>query len=157
MSTNPWGKFHGPNLGFIVEMYERYLHDAEQVDPELRHLFDTWGAPILESEKESVSQPFNLDLFKLITALRIAEDIRAKGHLEADINPLENQKTSFERFLSRYEGITQSDLAALPGSLFGNRFNGKNGLEALKDLFHIYTGKIAFEYHHLQDENEKNG
>ena len=156
MNTNPWGKFHGPNLGFIVDMYDRYLQDAEQVDPELRHLFETWGAPILESEPESVSQPFNLDLLKLITAMRIADDIRAKGHLEADINPLQNKTISFEQFLSRFEGITQSDLAALPGSIFGNRFNGKNGLEALKDLFHIYTGKLAFEYHHLQDENEKN-
>lgn len=156
MNMNPWGKFHGPNLGFIVEMYERYLQDADQVDPELKHLFDTWGAPVLDGASETESRPFNqiTDTNKLITAIRLADDIRSSGHLLADMNPLEQQTVSFEQLISRY-GIANHDLAELPGSLFGQHFSGKNGLEVIEELFKIYTGKITFEYYHLQDENEK--
>ena len=37
--------FYGPNLGYIVELYEQYLEDPESVDAETRRYFDELGAP----------------------------------------------------------------------------------------------------------------
>ncbi|GAA3319471.1 hypothetical protein GCM10020331_026500 [Ectobacillus funiculus] len=37
--NNPWAKFHGPNLGYVIEQYEQYVNGTDSVDPELTELF----------------------------------------------------------------------------------------------------------------------
>ena len=39
-TTNPWAKFHGPNLGYVIEQYDLYVTRAGSVDPELQELFE---------------------------------------------------------------------------------------------------------------------
>ncbi|CJD62063.1 Uncharacterised protein [Streptococcus pneumoniae] len=39
-TTNPWAKFHGPNLGYVIEQYDLYVTGAGSVDPELQELFE---------------------------------------------------------------------------------------------------------------------
>ncbi|MGW8249629.1 MAG: 2-oxoglutarate dehydrogenase E1 subunit family protein, partial [Anaerolineales bacterium] len=34
--------FHGPNLGYILELYERYQDDPDSVDESTRRLFSQW-------------------------------------------------------------------------------------------------------------------
>lgn len=46
-SNTPWQNFEGPNLGYVHQLYEQYLQDASSVDPDIRALFDEWGAPPL--------------------------------------------------------------------------------------------------------------
>lgn len=157
MRHNPWGKFHGPNLGFIVELYELYLQDANQVDPELRELFEKWGPPIFEQSSEMEAHPFNQleNVEKLIKATQLAEDIRTNGHYYADIYPLEQRETTIKDFLTKYENLSVQDLMQVSGTLFGEHFTGQTGYEAIQNLLKSYTGKITFEYNHLQDEDEK--
>ena len=38
--------FHGPNSGYVLELYERYLQDPDSVDPEIRALFEKWNPPV---------------------------------------------------------------------------------------------------------------
>lgn len=38
-----WRDFHGPNLGYVMDLYEQYLEDPNSVDEELRNMFDAWG------------------------------------------------------------------------------------------------------------------
>ena len=40
--------FYGPNLGYIIELYERFLEDASSVDEETRAYFEQNGAPVAE-------------------------------------------------------------------------------------------------------------
>ena len=35
--------FHGPNVGFLVDLYERYLADPNSVDAAARTLFAQWS------------------------------------------------------------------------------------------------------------------
>jgi 2-oxoglutarate dehydrogenase E1 component len=42
--------FHGPNAGYILELYERYRQDPTLVDADTRNLFETW-----EQENQSNS------------------------------------------------------------------------------------------------------
>ena len=32
--------FHGPNAGYVLDLYDRYLHDPGSVDPETRATFE---------------------------------------------------------------------------------------------------------------------
>ncbi len=36
--------FHGPNAGYVLDLYERYLEDPDSVDAATRALFDAWTA-----------------------------------------------------------------------------------------------------------------
>lgn len=51
--NNPWQNFHGPNLGYVMEMYDLYLHDPDQVDEDLKQLFQQWGPPVIEGKEIS--------------------------------------------------------------------------------------------------------
>ncbi|MCG8351289.1 MAG: 2-oxoglutarate dehydrogenase E1 component [Chloroflexales bacterium] len=37
--------FHGPNAGYVLELYERYLHNPESVDEATRAIFAVWSPP----------------------------------------------------------------------------------------------------------------
>ena len=39
------GQFYGPNLGYVLELYESYKEDPESVDEGTREFFETWSPP----------------------------------------------------------------------------------------------------------------
>jgi ABC-2 type transport system ATP-binding protein len=41
-------QFYGPNLGYVLELYERYGEDPESVDERTRRFFETWSPPGVE-------------------------------------------------------------------------------------------------------------
>ena len=42
-------QFYGPNLGYVLELYERYKQDPSSVDERMRDFFETWSPPQLET------------------------------------------------------------------------------------------------------------
>src|SRR3712207_8902197 len=38
-------QFYGPNLGYVLELYESYREDPESVDERTRNFFDSWSPP----------------------------------------------------------------------------------------------------------------
>lgn len=62
-----WEEFHGPNLGYVLELYDQYVKDPESLDADLKEMFDELGAPRailgppLKKTKRQISR---LDLFK---------------------------------------------------------------------------------------------
>ena len=92
--------FHGPNLGYVVEQYEQYTNGTENVDPALKELFLTWGAPLSfetshtkgDSEPVSVASNNTVHMKKVLQVAKLLEDIRAHGHLAASMNPLGEKK-----------------------------------------------------------------
>ncbi len=50
----PWQGFYGPNLGVVIELYEKYTKDPGSVDEELRELFERWGPPPSEERSARV-------------------------------------------------------------------------------------------------------
>jgi 2-oxoglutarate dehydrogenase E1 component len=167
--AEPWSQFYGPNLGYVMEMYEQYLEDPDSVDPELKQLFEQWGAPTTEAEQfehsESVSKthqtfrlPENPTIFsKLVAAVKLADNIRHYGHLAADINPLNNQNKDTRRIeLSEFD-LTEEDLKEIPVPFICPHAPShvKNGLDAINHLRKIYTDKIAFEFSQVHNLEEK--
>ncbi|QCR32415.1 2-oxoglutarate dehydrogenase E1 component [Lysinibacillus sp. SGAir0095] len=155
---SPWSAFSGPNLGYVMEQYDLFLQSPEQVEPELVALFQQFGSPVISNEQgaaESVTtQPGNIK--KIFAAVQLADAIRSQGHLAADIYPLKDRKLDSSRIELASYGLTEADLAEMPGSLFFNNVPGSvnNGKQAIDYLRSQYTGKIAYEYAHV-DEAER--
>ena len=42
-------QFYGPNLGYVLELYEKYGEDPESVDERSREFFETWSPPQVEA------------------------------------------------------------------------------------------------------------
>lgn len=164
---SPWENFTGPNLGYVIEVYEQYLNDPDSIDQELRHLFDQWGAPqgsfSEESTKGQADISFQLpakpDMYsKVVAAVKLADNIRTYGHLAADIRPFNLSKSSVRRIEPSEFNLTDEDLKNIPASFISPNApsNLKDGLEAIAHLKKVYTQRLAFEYHQVHELDEKN-
>ncbi|WP_433958121.1 2-oxoglutarate dehydrogenase E1 component [Cytobacillus horneckiae] len=155
--------FYGPNLGYVIELYERYLEDPASVDPEMKEYFEVNGSPLKE-EGVAPTNHGSLDLGispgrieKTLAAIRLADLIRSNGHKAADIYPLNKREFDRETFeLSSY-GLSEEDLRAVPAHLICTdaRIPLRNGLEAFEYLKSVYMGTLAFEFTHVDNMDEK--
>ncbi|PAD27727.1 2-oxoglutarate dehydrogenase E1 component [Niallia circulans] len=154
-------RFYGPNLGLVMELYEKYVQDPNSVDEEMKRHFDQWGPPIDNQTKTStnhLSLQSEVQVEKIIAAVTLVNKIRAYGHLAADIYPLKDHKREYELFdLARFD-LTKEDLEKIPARLICPDAPNHiiNGYEAVQYLKEIYTKTIAFEYYHVNDIKEKN-
>ncbi|QED47879.1 2-oxoglutarate dehydrogenase E1 component [Cytobacillus dafuensis] len=154
--------FYGPNLGYVIELYENYLQNPESVDPDMRAYFDTTGSPIdvkasSPKAEASVSYTSANQLEKTLAVIRLADNIRSYGHRAADIYPLKDHKPEKNLFeLSQY-GLTEEDLHSLPAGVICKDapIPLKTCYDAIEYLKSVYMDTIAYEFHHVYDENEK--
>jgi hypothetical protein len=42
-------QFYGPNLGYVLDLYERYREDPKSIDERTRDFFETWSPPWVEA------------------------------------------------------------------------------------------------------------
>ncbi|WP_368504243.1 2-oxoglutarate dehydrogenase E1 component [Alkalihalophilus sp. As8PL] len=162
----PWQGFHGPNLGVAIELYEEFTKDPQAVEEDLRELFEQWGPPPSSTQSElvhatnapSAPQAAGADMMrKFVGAVKLADMIRTKGHLAADVHPIHKDKKNEERIqLSRYD-LTEADLKQVPVDLISPDAPShvKDGLDAIEHLKNVYTKTISFEFGHVQDEEER--
>ncbi|KGA98733.1 2-oxoglutarate dehydrogenase E1 [Alkalihalobacillus alcalophilus ATCC 27647 = CGMCC 1.3604] len=165
--SESWKGFHGPNLGVAIELYEEYTKDPDAVDEELRALFDTLGPPPSSNDEErfiaaevpAVKQTVGTDMMrKIVGAVKLADTIRMKGHLASDIHPIQKEFKNEELLqLSRYD-LTEADLRQVPVDMLCPNAPSyvKDGFEAIEHLKKVYTQTVAFEFGHVQDEEERN-
>ena len=90
--------FHGPNAGYVLDLYERYLQDPSSVDSETRAAFDRLdpaeiealvagprpGAPVATV---APSGPI-FDVSTVVGASALTQAIRDYGHLDVQLDPL---------------------------------------------------------------------
>jgi len=154
-------KFSGPNLGYLLEQYERYKNDPDSVEPEMRSVFadinETDFLSFIEPIRET-SAPISLSSEKLIAAAKLGENIRTYGHLAANIYPLRNVEPDVSHLeLSSY-GLSEMDLAQLPADIITKNAPAsvRSALEAYHYLKDVYTKSIAYEFDHVHDIKERN-
>ncbi|MFD1205896.1 MULTISPECIES: 2-oxoglutarate dehydrogenase E1 component [Sporosarcina] len=158
---SPYAVFSGPNLGYIMEMYEQFKEAPESVDPELANMFRHYGAPAVNGggERTADSAAVSPENFgKVLSAYTLIDAIRTYGHLASDIYPLNDRPKDTSRLELSYYGLTESDLQSMPASLFLKHVPStvETGLDAVNYLKSMYTGKIAYEFAHIIDEEERN-
>lgn len=161
---NPWSQFSGPNLGYINDMYEKYMTDPESVDEDLQQMFREWGAPPVSFGTTSTSQEplaaspvdHGVDLQKVVTASKLANNIRIYGHLAAKISPFENNLDSHLLELERY-GLTKEELQKMPAKVVWRNASDdlNNGLDAIQKLRSIYSRTLSYEFSHVYDIDER--
>ncbi len=157
---SPYAEFSGPNLGYLMEMYELFKTSPDAVDAGLAEMFRRNGAPRLNKEQQEQATgavaPGNFG--KVLSAYKLQDAIRTYGHLAADIYPLNDRPKDATRMELSYYGLTENDLEDMPATLFFNDVPSSvvNGLDAVNYLKSLYTGKIAFEFAHVIDEEERN-
>ena len=156
---SPYDDFTGPNLGYVMEMYDLFKSSPELVSPDLAEMFSRFGAPV-QNDGEVVTAGDAVpssNIGKVIAAFKLQQAIRTYGHLAADIYPLNDRPTDSTRIELSYYNLVERDLEEMPASLFLNHVpaNVANGLDAINYLKSLYTGKIAFEFDHVIDEPER--
>ncbi|MEC1259944.1 2-oxoglutarate dehydrogenase E1 component [Bacillus swezeyi] len=157
-----WEEFHGPNLGYVLELYDQYVKDPESLDPDLKGMFDDLGAPPGEMRAASETQGeanFTAEsIEKIASAIKLAEDIRTYGHLNASVNPLRKTQEKQELFPLAEYGLTKQDVEKIPASVLCKDApkDVTNGLEAIQYLKNTYKKSISFEFDHVHIFEERN-
>lgn len=157
MSVYP--EFHGPNMGYILELYQLYQQSPDAVDAQTRAFFENWE-PLLNANgevKSSTNAPSFLDIEKAVGAKAYATAIRLYGHLGAQLDPLGSQPLDDPELQLSAHNITEDDLASLPANIVGGPVAeyAENALEATKILKQIYSSSIGMDNDHIREPEER--
>ena len=160
-------QFYGPNAGYVIELYDRYRANPDDVDAATRALFSRWNAPAAPYRNgnsapapavaPSAAPPPALDVTRIVLAARFCRMTRELGHRAARIDPLGNTPPGDPELDLAYYGLTETDLASLPASVVGGPLaqGAANCLEALDRLRRVYSGPVGYETDHIQDPAER--
>ncbi|MDD2875916.1 MAG: 2-oxoglutarate dehydrogenase E1 component [Acidiphilium sp.] len=169
---------NGGNAAFIADLYAKWVETPDRVDPDFAALFaslgdeaksilsDAAGASWAPRPRDSgaeaaksaavgvpVSRQATLDS---IRALMFIRAYRVRGHLEADLDPLGLKRQGHHPELDPASyGFTDADLDR---SIFIDMVLGRETAtmrEIIGILRESYCGKIAVEFMHIQDPEQK--
>src|SRR5579883_1044709 len=152
--------FHGPNAGYVLELYERYLKDPASVDAVTRAAFERWSpvqaAPV-ETPAVDVKGAVPYPVAHVVAASALAHAIRERGHLGAHLDPLGSEPLGDPALLPETHGISEAELAQLPPSVVGGHAaeHARNALEAINALRAMYSGTISYEFDQVKGPVER--
>jgi 2-oxoglutarate dehydrogenase E1 component len=142
-------EFHGANLAYILELRERFQKDPSSVDESTRRFFEQWKM----DERSAAPVPAS-NLQTVIATANLAQAIRSRGYLAADLNPLFQQPGDPSLTLE-YHGLRENDLRNLSAGIVNLAEGGGNAYEAIESLRRIYCGTIGFDYAHVHSNEEQ--
>lgn len=144
--------FHGPNAGYVLELYERFQRDPAAVDAATRAYFEQWSPP---SEGIEPGAAPNVD--KIVSVVNLAQAIREYGHLAAQLDPLGSPPPGDPSLELAGYGLSEADLAELPASLVGGPIAAaaENAAEAIANLRRVYATTIGYDYDHVRVPEER--
>jgi 2-oxoglutarate dehydrogenase E1 component len=161
MAIDILSPFYGPNAGYVLELYEKYLEDPSNVDPQTRATFESWP-PLSQLDNlltGSLASPFPAEISadKVTAAANLAQAIRMFGHLSAELDPLGSPPPGDPWHHLSFHGLTENDLRQLPGDVIGGPIAQKaaSADQAIQALQAIYMGHIGYDYGHIQLPDER--
>jgi 2-oxoglutarate dehydrogenase E1 component len=151
-NTNLEREFPGPNLGYVLELYERYQRNPDGVNETARRLFSQWRP----SAQDKGILP-GIDIHKLIGVVNLAQAIRSYGYLAARLDPLDNQARDDPSLNLEFHNLHQDDLLQMPSDVVNlpESQETQNASEAINVLRSIYCGAIGFDYGHIRIPEER--
>lgn len=153
--------FHGPNLAYVLELYQRYLNDPNSVDEGTQKLFREWSPDSSEPAIPTSASPLSTPhLLSLTGAVNLAWSIRSYGYLSAKLDPLNNVPAAVGDPLLTLEfhKLQEKDLLNLPADVLNlpDRHVDENAYQAIESLRSIYCGTIGYDYGHIRIPEERN-
>ncbi len=152
-------EFYGPNAGYVLELYDKFLNDPSSVDPEVRELFLKWKptqerSPVRGADSQ---KPSHENWEVILSVARLAQDIRQFGHLAAKLDPLGLLPAGDPIVGKDSHGLNDDWLRTLPADLVGGpiAMRTANALEAVEALTAIYTSTIGFDFEHVHAADER--
>jgi len=153
-----WKTFHGPNAGYVLELYERYRQDPTAVDDATRRFFETWQPP---TDGDGLVRPPAaapaVSPEKVSSAVYLVQAIRGFGHLAARLDPLGGEPPGDPALSLESYGLTEADLRQLPPAIVTGACadESASAWEAIEKLRAIYTGTIGYDYEHIRVPEER--
>jgi 2-oxoglutarate dehydrogenase E1 component len=154
--------FFGPNAGYVLELYDRYLADPSSVDAETRTFFANFDAtlPAVNGATATVTvsgPPDTAAVDRIVGAATLAQAIREYGHLAANLDPLGSEPPGAPELDPATHGLTDADLASLPARVAGGPVaeGAANAAEAVARLRRTYSGTAGFDFDHIQVADER--
>lgn len=150
--------FHGANVAYIFELYERFLQSPDSFDERTRQFLQAWAggqngtvAPATASS-EAGAPVSMLDMQKVAGGISYAQAIRQFGHLIAKLDPLGSPVLGDPALDPAAHGVTLDDLRQLPADLIDSPVSAQcaNLLEVCEALRGIYGGTIGFDNDHIR-------
>ncbi|MDQ3509936.1 MAG: 2-oxoglutarate dehydrogenase E1 component [Actinomycetota bacterium] len=150
-------QFQGPNLGYVLELYERFREDPDSVDEEARSFFEAWSPPTPSSPNGSsgASSPSEaisgVGVDKVVGAAKYVRSIRDFGHSGASLDPLGNEPPGDPALDVEWHEISDEDLAAMPSSVIGGPVTERtsNALEGVEELKRLYCHTTGYDFGHI--------
>ncbi len=160
--------FHGPNAGYVMDLYERYRQDPQSVDAATRSFFEQWtpdeqvSEPVASVAPQTTAAPVAspapaVDVTRIVGAARLIRYIREMGHLAAQINPLGVEPPGDPGLNPANHGVDDALLESLPASIVRGPLaeGAANAREAVAKLWQAYAGSIGYETDHIHNFEER--
>jgi 2-oxoglutarate dehydrogenase E1 component len=164
--SSPFSSVQAP---YVEEQYERFLDNPASVSPEWRDFFGQVGGARPTARRTAakampgtIARPLPGDVGtvgeKQSAVSRLIQFYANRGHLIADIDPLGLMQRPMPRVLDpAYVGLTEADLDTVFHT--GSRTSGVEKQmklsEILRQLRHIYAGRIGAEFAHVSTSEER--
>lgn len=151
-----WELFHGPNAGYVLELYERYQADPESVDAPTREFFQRWQPPV-DGQQPPVTETGAVTAEKVRCAVNLVQAIREYGHLAAQLDPLGSKPPGDPALTLAAYDLSEEDLRRLPAGIVTGPCaqEATNAWEAIQKLYETYTGVIGYDYEHIRIPEER--
>jgi 2-oxoglutarate dehydrogenase E1 component len=150
--------FHGPNAGYVLDLFERYLDDPASLDRRWREFFRTFTPPAAETGSGVPAVTAGgYDFADVVGAHELAETIRSRGHTAARLDPLGTPPSPDPALEPRAHGLTDSALAELPAAVVRGPVarQAPDSASAITLLREIYSGTVGYEFEHVQNSEER--
>src|SRR5258706_4252458 len=140
-------EFHGPNLGYVLDLYEQYQNAPDTLDEATRKFFEHWKPERLSG----------VDLQALIGIINLAQAIRSHGYLAANLDPLGNPPLADPLLTLEFHNLRTDDLSGSHASIVnvsGPTLPG-DAYQAIEALRSIYSKAVGYDYGHVHNPEER--
>lgn len=147
-----WRDFPALNAGYIAELYERYRQNPNAVDAATR---DYFARTTPASDGHAVEPTIATE--KIVGVVELVHDIRAFGHLAAQLDPLGRPPRGDPALELATHGLSEDDLRQLPASLVRGPVTERaaNAYDAIQALRAIYSSTAGYEFNHVHIPAER--
>ncbi len=154
-------QFYGPNLGYVLELYERYREDPESVDERTRDFFDSWSPAKVEPNGRAATGAAGVDVEKIVGVVKYIRAIRDFGHRAARLDPLGMEPPGDPTLDPGFHDTSEEELEALPANITNAPGVGpipertNTAREAIDELRRLYCKTTGYDFGHIHTAEER--